>query len=67
MKKKGKLPVYDDFRGITCAIRKGYWTDRNIINWNDLLTHIFGEINIINNKYKGDEGFELAIKVLKEF
>lgn len=38
-----------------------------IKTWNELLNQIFGEINFINNKYKGDRGFKLAIRVLKEF
>lgn len=66
-KKEGSLPIYDDFVGITCAIRKGYWKELGIYTWNDLLTKIFGEINFINNKYKDNEGFKLAVKVLKEF
>jgi len=66
-KKEGKLPVYDNYVGITCAIRKGYWKELGIETWNALLTHIFGEINFTNNKYKGDEGFELAIQTLNEF
>ncbi|MHA1438983.1 MAG: hypothetical protein ACTSPD_15535 [Promethearchaeota archaeon] len=66
-KKEGKLPVYDNYIGITCAIRRGYWKNFGIETWNGLLTHIFGKINFTNNKYKGDEGFVLAIKVLKDF
>ncbi|MHA1147372.1 MAG: hypothetical protein ACTSR8_03935 [Promethearchaeota archaeon] len=66
-KKEGKLPVYDDFISITTAIRRGYWKDLGIKTWNDLLSQIFGKINFTNNKYKGDEGFKLAIKVLKDF
>lgn len=66
-KKEGKLPVYDNYVGITCAIRRGYWNELGINTWNDLLTQIFGEINFINNKYKGAEGFRLAVHVLKDF
>jgi hypothetical protein len=66
-KKNSKLPKYDSHIGITCAIRRGYWNDLGIKTWNDLLIRIFGKINFTNNKYKGDEGFELALSVLKEF
>jgi hypothetical protein len=66
-KQEGKLPVYDGFIGITTAIRRGYWKALGIETWNELLNQIFGEVNFINNKYKGDEGFKLAIQVLKDF
>jgi hypothetical protein len=47
------LSVYDNYVGITCAIRREYWKELGIETWNDLLIQIFGKINFTNNKYKG--------------
>jgi len=66
-KRNGKLPKYDSHIGITCAIRRGYWNDLGIKTWNDLLLYACGKVNFINNKYKGESGFELAVKVLEDF
>ena len=36
-------------------------------SWNDLLKFVFGKINKEQNKYKGREGFNKAIQILKDF
>jgi len=63
----GKLPLYDDFEGITNAIKKGYWIKYGINTWNKLLLYVFGDVNLIINKYKGKKGLEFIKHKFKEF
>ena len=36
-------------------------------NWNDLLLHVFGEVNDPKYKYRGIKGLENVAKTLREF
>jgi len=68
-KKNDKKPTsrIGGFNRIYKFIQKGEWTEFGISTWNDLLMHIFGEINIETNKYIGNKGLNRAIRELGEF
>lgn len=64
-----RLPLYEDreIKWIASSISRGIWKALGIGTWNDMLIKVFGELNLDQNKYKGQAGFELAIKELSEY
>ena len=65
--KNGRLPRHYEMRAVRYAIRRGEWSYLGIKKWNDLIMYVFGEVNVIRNKYIGEKGLEIAIHELKEF
>ena len=53
--------------GIKGAVYRGEWQSYGIRNWNDLLLHVFGEVNDPKYKYRGIKGLENVAKTLREF
>ena len=49
------------------TIEQGEWKKFGIKSWNDLLNLVFGEIYYEKNKYKGRQGLDRAIQVLKNY
>jgi len=68
-KENGKKPPQHSkgMSGILTAIRRGEWKEFGINSWNNLLMHVFGEINYEPDKYIGRKGLNRAIQELKEF
>lgn len=53
--------------GIKGAVYSGEWQYFKINNWNDLLLHVFGEVNDLKCKYKDKRGLENVTQTLREF
>ena len=65
--KTGKLPVYDDWSGITNAIALNYWVEFGIENWNDLLLYVFGKVNAKFWDYSDENLLEKIQEHLHDF
>lgn len=67
--KFGRLPLTTDkeIRYILYTIRGGKYLSFGITNWNEMLLHIFGEVNFRMNLYVGKKGLETAVKELREY
>jgi len=68
--KTNRLPLCTkdkEINWITSAIHFGKWKSFGISTWNDMLRHVFGEINVDINKYKGVQGLNTAVKELLKF
>jgi hypothetical protein len=67
--KNGRLPLYEDkeLKWIAGSVSRGAWIIFGIKTWNDLLKYVFGIVNLEHNLYKGIEGFNKAVKELKDF
>ncbi|MHA1150869.1 MAG: hypothetical protein ACTSR8_21830 [Promethearchaeota archaeon] len=63
----GRLPISSEFRSIDYAVQRGVFADQGVHKWNDLLHLTFGEVNVEKGKFKGKEGLDFAIELLKEF
>jgi len=65
--KNKELPRIKDLKQIWYMIRRGEWKNHGIITWNKLLLYVFGDVNLIINKYKGKKGLEFIKRKFKEF
>jgi len=65
----GRLPRTRDkgMGSIIYKIKKGHLKRFGINKWNDLLSKVFGEVNLIQNVYISKQGLQRAISELKEF
>ncbi|MHA1438986.1 MAG: hypothetical protein ACTSPD_15550 [Promethearchaeota archaeon] len=66
--KNGKKPTANEFDVLRKAIYRGEWKDYGINKWNDMLLHVFREVNLhLQNDYSGKESFTRAHNELREF
>jgi len=65
--KEQGLPKFSDkeFRDVINSIRSAIWKKYGIDSWNDMLSHVFDDINSESRKYVGSDGLELVINELK--
>ncbi|MHA1315231.1 MAG: hypothetical protein ACTSRB_15115 [Candidatus Helarchaeota archaeon] len=62
-----KMPRTTDLMHIARSIYHGRWKQKDIHSWNDMLVHVFGQIDKRSYKYHGEEGLKAAILEIQEF